>query len=64
MKNEKQLKEYLNGLDKEALEELAFICIDRLIEIKEVKFYPYEEDLPTAPYWGASGETLIEHDEY
>ena len=59
-----QLKDYLNGLDKEALELLAYNCIDHLIDIEDVMFCPEDEDLPTAPYWKSNGETIIEHDEY
>lgn len=53
------LQNWIESLDREKLEEIAVEIIERLIETEEVCYgRTNEENLPSAPYWDASGERL------
>ena len=60
MSNSKKLKEWVESLDRETLEKVAFTCIDRLIDTEEIRFYPDDKDLGKAPYWESCGDPIDE----
>lgn len=54
------LEKWIKSLDRERLENIAFICVDRLIESEDLRYYPNDEELPNEPYWETCGEKIDE----
>ena len=54
----KNLKKWIAGLDREAMEVLLAECIEELEVSEAISYYPKTED--DAPYWSNSGLRLGE----
>jgi hypothetical protein len=58
MSKSKKLQQWIKSLPREKLDEIAFQCIDRLIDSEELNYNP--ERTGDAPYWDSCGIRLGE----
>jgi hypothetical protein len=58
---------FIAKLNKQQLRDLAFTCVDRLIECQEVGFRDFDPDPehghPADIFWYGNGESLVEKSE-
>lgn len=54
-----KFRQYLSKLNRSQLIHIAEKCLSELELTDAIKFFPNREDMPSHPYWEASGEPVL-----